>query len=179
MWGVRLTNNAQKETQQMSVSIYTNYFVERLTANHARLQEGTLGKYEYYESYSHDSDMNINNCRFRLTYKLRFEIADKEGNALLVPNVIIGVTFEAYEHKDISSLSPSASKTTDYNVILTKTEFLEQVTEAIERYKAFIEDFPVPQLEFDFWPQTAKLMKQFDKQTSSTARDNSDFLSLK
>lgn len=163
----------------MSLPIYTNYFVERLTANHARLQEGTLGKYEYYESYSHDSDMNINDCRFRLTYKLRIEIADKEANALPVPNVIIGVTFEAYENKDVSSLSPSASKTTDYKVQVKKTEFLEQVAEAIDNYKKFMEDFPIPQLEFDFWPQTAKLMKQFERQTSSTARDNSDFLSLK
>jgi len=160
----------------MSLPIYTNYFVERLTANHTRLQEGTLGRYEYYESYSHDKEMNINDCRFKLTYKLRFEIADKESNALPVPNVIIGITFEAYEDKDVSTLSPSASKTTDYNVTLTKTEFLEQVAEAIERYKALIEDFPIPQLDFDFWPQTAKLMKQFDKQTSSTERDNSDFL---
>lgn len=163
----------------MSLPIYTNYFVERLTANHARLQEGTLGRYEYYESYSHDKEMNINDCRFKLTYKLRFEIADKEGNALPVPNVSVGVTFEAFEDKNVSSLSPSASKTTDYNVTITKTEFLEQVAEAIERYKAFIEDFPIPQLEFDFWPQTAKLMKQFDRQTSSTARDNSDFLTKK
>jgi len=163
----------------MSLPIYTNYFVERLTANHARLQEGTLGKYEYYESYSHDSDMNINDCRFKLTYKLRIEIADKEANALPVPNVIIGVTFEAYENKDVSSLSPSASKTTDYKVQVKKTEFLEQVAEAIDNYKKFMEDFPIPQLEFDFWPQTAKLMKQFERQTSSTARDNSDFLSLK
>lgn len=163
----------------MSLPIYTNYFVERLTANHARLQEGTLGKYEYYESYSHDSDMNVNDCRFRLTYKLRIEIADKEANALPVPNVIIGVTFEAYENKDVSSLSPSASKTTDYKVQVKKTEFLEQVAEAIDNYKKFMEDFPIPQLEFDFWPQTAKLMKQFERQTSSTARDNSDFLSLK
>jgi hypothetical protein len=163
----------------MSLPIYTNYFVERLTANNARLQEGTLGQWEYYESYSHDSEMNINNCRFKLTYKLRFEIADKERNALPVPNVIIGVTFEAYEHKDISSLSPSASKTVDYKMQVTKTEFLEQVAEAIENYKKFIEDFPIPQLDFDFWPQTAKLMKQFDRQSLSTARDNSDFLTLK
>jgi hypothetical protein len=176
---VRLTDNAQKELTIMSVNIYTNYFVDRLTANHARLQEGNLGRYEYYESYSHDSQMNINDHRFKLVYKLRIEIADKEGNALPVPNVIMGVTFEAYEDESVSVLSPSASKSVDYNVKLTKTEFLEQVAEAIEKFKSFIEDFPIPQLEFDFWPQTAKLMKQFDRQASSTARDNSDFLSLK
>ena len=162
----------------MSVNIYTNYFVDRLTANHKRLQEGTLGRYEYYESYSHDTEMNINDCRFKLTYKLRIEIADKEGNALPTPDVTIAVTFEAYEHKDLSILNPSAQKTSDYKLTLKKTEFLEQVAEAIERYKAFIEDFPIPQLEFDFWRQTAKLMRQFDRQSSSTARDNSDFLSL-
>jgi len=114
-----------------------------------------------------------------VVYKLRIEIADKEGNALPVPNVIMGVTFEAYEDESVSVLSPSASKSVDYNVKLTKPEFLEQVAEAIEKFRSFIEDFPIPQLEFDFWPQTAKLMKQFDRQTSSTARDNSDFLSLK
>ena len=177
MWGVRLTDNAQKELI-MSVNIYTNYFVDRLVANHKRLQEGTLGKYEYYECYSHDSQMNINNHRFKLVYKLRIEIADKEGVALPIPNVTVGVTFEAYEHEDISILNPSAQKTAEYKLTLTKTEFLEQVAEAIERYKTLIEDFPIPQLEFDFWPQTSKLMKQFERQSSSTARDNSDFLSL-
>lgn len=163
----------------MSVSIYTNYFIDRLTANHARLQEGTLGKYEYYESYSHDSEMYINGSKLKLTYKLRIEIADKESNALPVPNVTIGVTFEAFETKELSICNPSASKTVDYNVQVTKTEFLEQVTEAIDNYKLFIEDFPIPQIDFDFWTQTAKLMKQFDRQVSSTARDNSDFLSIK
>lgn len=162
----------------MSVSIYTNYFFDRLTANHARLLEGTLGAYEYYESISNDAEMKINDSKFKLTYRLRIDIADKERTALPVPKVTIGVTYEAYETEDTSILSPSASKTYSYDVQVTKTEFNEQVSEAIDNYREFVNNFSMPQLDFDFWPQTAKLMKQFEKIAASTARDNSDKIAL-
>jgi hypothetical protein len=161
-----------------TVNLYTNYFSDRVIANHERLLAGTLGAYEYYESLCHDVHMNINDSRFKVVYKLRIDIADKERVALPKPKVTVEVTFEAYENEDVSICSPSASKTIKYNVTITTEEITEQVKEAIDKYRELINDYPMPHLDFDFWTQTAKLMKQFDKNGASTARDNSDFLEL-
>jgi hypothetical protein len=162
-----------------TVNLYTDYFRSNIVKAVDKLNDGTIGSYEQYNTTSHESDMTINGHRLRMRYVLRMDIATQELVALPVPTAKVTVTYSAYEASNTDSLiQPSANKEAVFNLIITASTIHDQIDEAIELFRLVIEQTPIPAIDFDFWQQVAKSMKLFDKVIASTDRDNSDKITL-
>lgn len=160
----------------MSTPIF-DYFVNRLTDDIRRIGEGNGNTYDYYETTSHDRDFNINGHRVALNFNLRIDVATKE--LVLLDRVVanVDVSLNMYEDEN-KRMDPSSRKMRTFN-IKTKSETLdEQIQEVLRTFNLIINDIDIPAVPFDFWKYVATSMPQFDKNVTSTARDNSDLVEL-
>ena len=162
----------------MSVTLYTNYFVENIQKASERLSLGTLTSYDEFQCTSHETDMTINGHRLRMKYVLRMDIATSALVALPIPTAKVTVTYSAYDQGNDQWYHPNAMKESEFGLTITAATLDDQINQAIEGLRLVLDKVPMPEIDFDFWTQVTKAMKKFDNIKAAAARDNSDLITI-
>jgi hypothetical protein len=162
----------------MSVTLYTNYFVENIKKSSERLSSDTLASYEEFHTTAHETDMAINGHRLRMKYVLRMDIATSALVALPIPTAMVTVTYSAYDQGNNQWYHPNAMKESEFGITITATTLDDQINQAIEGFRLVIDKVPMPEIDFDFWTQVTKAMKKFENIKAAAARDNSDLITI-